>query len=73
MIIMNKEISDLLGFVTGLLRRIIRVFYVRMSACSIRMLNENVKIVLAVDKDLILYHSTLLQILEFLECHHLIV
>lgn len=70
---MNKEISDLLGFVTSLLRRIIRVFYVRMSTCSIGMLNKNVKIVLAIDKNLILYHSTLLQILELLKWHGLII
>ena len=55
--------SDLLGFIVGFFGWIIGILYVRMSACSVRMLDENMKIVFAIHKDLIFNNSSFLKVL----------
>lgn len=55
--------SDLLGFVVGLFGWVIGVFYMRMSACSIRVLDENMKIVFTIHKDFVFNNSSFLKVL----------
>lgn len=52
--------SDLLGLIAGFSCRIVGIFNVCVGACAVGVLDEDVKVVLAVDQNLVLYHSTLL-------------
>lgn len=74
MILNNKDgISDLLCLVAGLLGGVVRVFNVRVCAGSIRVLDEDVQVILPIHQNLIFYHSSFLQILQLLERHLFIV
>lgn len=69
----GKKGSDLLRLVAGLLGRIVGVFYMCMGTCAAGVLYENVKVVLTVHQDLVLDNSSLLQVLQLLEAHLLVV
>jgi hypothetical protein len=57
------EISDLLSFIAGFLGGIVGVFDVGVRAGAVRVLYEDVKVILPVHQDLVLDHSALLQVL----------
>lgn len=59
-IMVNKDISDLLSLVAGFFGGVVGILDVGMSAGAIRVLDEDVKIVLTIHQDLILNHSSLL-------------
>lgn len=69
----GKKGSDLLCLVAGLSVRIIGVLNVSMGAGATGVLDEDVEIVLAVHQDLVLNYPALLQVLQLLETHLLVV
>lgn len=73
MMLKGKKASDLLCFVAGLPGRVVGVLDVRMGAGAAGVLNEDMKVVLAVHQDLVLNDPTLLQVLQLLEGHLLVV
>ena len=63
----------MLRLIAGLLRRVVGVLDVRVGARPVGMLDEDVQVVLTVHQDLILNHSSFLQVLQLLERHIVIV
>ena len=69
----GKKGSDLLRLVAGLPGRVVGVFYVCVGARAAGVLDEDVQVVLAVHQDLVLNYPSLLQVLQLLETHLLVV